>query len=171
MIRLRLFLSSFAPLFALLALRFKDPHLWLPLAGLAVLGAVLLAGLMRGRQDVRPNPRRFHNVRDEGQQVAGYLASYILPLLAISQPSWRDLLAYAGFLLVFGVVFVRSQLLQVNPLLYLYGYRLFAADDATTGETHFVLVRQRVEKPRDGILHVSDVSGNLLLLNSTELTR
>jgi hypothetical protein len=168
MIKVRLFLSSFAPLFALLALRFKPAHLWLPLALLAILGAALLAGLMRARHAVVANPRSFVGVRDEGAQIAGYLASYILPLLVISEPAARDLLAYLGFLAVFGVVFVRSDLVQVNPLLYLYGYRLFAAEDANTGTTVYLLVQGRRPRPRAGTVHVSDISGNLVLVQPLE---
>lgn len=164
MIRARLFLSSFTPLFALLALRFRPWQLWVPCAVLALSGAVLLAGLLRSRRRVVANPRSFVNVRDEGQQVAGYLAAYILPLLVVAQPTARDAAAYGGFLVVFALVFVRSDLLQVNPLLYLFGYRLLAADEQSSGVTYYLLAAAGRGTPESGVLHVSDISGNLLLL-------
>lgn len=168
MVQASLFLSSFSPLFLLLAFRFQQLHLWLPFAVLAAIGLLLLGRLLRQRQGVRPNPRSFAGLRDEGSQVAGYLASYILPLLAISEPSWRDLVAYALFLGLYAVVYVNSDLMQVNPVLYLAGYRLYAAEATNTGETCYLLVRRRDGRPRSGDLPVSDISGNLLLVHQVQ---
>lgn len=170
MVKLSLFLSSFAPLFLLLALRFEERKLWLPLALLAVLGLFLLSRLLRQRATVQPSPRTFVNVRDEGAQVAGYLASYILPLLAISKPSWRDLVAYSLFLALYAVVYINSDLMQVNPMLYLDGYRLYAAESATTGQTCYLLVKRNQGRPLPGDLRVSDVADNLLFVHPRENT-
>lgn len=123
---------------------------------------------MRARKLVVANPRRLVRVRGEGSQVAGYLASYILPLLVVADPSWRDLAAYGGFLAVFCVVSVRAHLLEVNPLLYLYGYRLFSGQDEGTGESVYLL-HQGGESLFDGAYMVSDVSANLLLVQPTEV--
>jgi hypothetical protein len=163
-----LFLSSFSPLFLLLALRFEQRWLWLPLALLALLGLLLVRRLLRQRGEVTPGPRTFSGLRDEGAQVAGYLASYILPLLAISKPTWRDLLAYGLFLGLYAVVYVNSDLMQVNPVLYLAGFRLYAAESATTGETCYLLVRKDQGRPTSGDLRVSDISENLLLVHPVE---
>jgi hypothetical protein len=167
-VKTSLFLSSFAPLFGLLALRFEPVHLWLPLALLAALGIFLLARLLRQRSQLSPDSRTFMNLRDEGAQVAGYLASYILPLLAISKPSWRDLLAYGLFIGLYAVVYINSDLMQVNPLLYVAGYRLYAAESIVSRETCYLLVPRNQARPTDGALRTSDVANNLLLVHPVE---
>jgi len=65
-------------------------------------------------------------VEDRGPEVAGYLASYILPFVVVPEPSWRDLVGYAIFFVVAGTIYSRSRMLQINPTLYLFGWRVFA---------------------------------------------
>jgi hypothetical protein len=139
--RVRLFLGSYAPLFALLALRFQSRWLsW----GLAVLAGLLFADMVRLAVFI---PRRVNadvhtvlTVEDQGSQVAGYLATYLLPFLAVTEPSTRDLLAYALYLVVVGVVTVRSNLTHINPTLYLLGYRLVSLT-TTEGFAGYAAVR------------------------------
>lgn len=127
----RLFASSFAPLFGLLALRFQGDWLRGILGGLAVLcffDTVRLAVVVP--RQTGASPHRVTGVTDRGDQVAGYLATYLLPFLAVPNPSVTDLVAYGLFLLVAGVVTVRSRLTHINPTLYLLGYRLVSLTTA-----------------------------------------
>lgn len=123
--RCRMFASSFAPLFALLALRFTPLGLRLAfglLSGLSFLDTLWLV-IVVPRQ-VGPSPYRVQSVEDRGDQVAGYLATYLLPFLVLPVPTVTDLIAYGLFLFIVGVVTVRSRLTHINPTMYLFGYRL-----------------------------------------------
>jgi hypothetical protein len=124
-----LFLSSYAPLFALLAIRFEQRWLWISCTVLAALGVVSLRLLLRLDARSAPGPHTLASVRDAGVEAAGYLATYLLPFLTVATPKIRDVLAYAGFLLVAAVINLRSAVAQVNPLLYLLGYRVLAVTD------------------------------------------
>lgn len=119
-----LFLSSYGPLLALTAVRldsgaYRTFLFWLAAAG----GAALVAALAASRR-IAPRDRIVTSVSDRGGDVAGYLATYLLPFLTVSDPATRDVIAYAGFIFLVGVVYTRSALLSVNPLLYVLGYRL-----------------------------------------------
>jgi hypothetical protein len=46
-----------------------------------------------------------------------------------TSPTARDVLAYAGFLLVAATINLRSAVVQVNPLLYVLGYRVLSVTD------------------------------------------
>jgi hypothetical protein len=124
-----LFLSSYAPLFGLLAIRFEPRWLWIPCTVLAALGVVSLWLLLRLDARSSPGPHTLASVRDAGVEAAAYLATYLLPFLTVATPTVRDVLAYAGFLLVAAVINVRSAVVQVNPLLYLLGYHVLAVTD------------------------------------------
>jgi hypothetical protein len=63
---------------------------------------------------------------DRGPDVGGYITAYLLPLLVVPQPTPGDLLAYMVILLVLGIIYVRSRMIQMNPLLYVLGLRLHA---------------------------------------------
>ena len=121
----RLFLGSYAGLFALLAIRFDTMWLRWTCAGLAVIGVGLMLWVVfyvanrTGAELVVVN-----RVEDAGAEVAGYLATYLLPFLTVGEPSVRDVLAYAIFLAIGGLIYVRSEMTQVNPTLYLLGRRV-----------------------------------------------
>lgn len=124
--KLRLFLSSYVPLFVVSAIRFDDLALRLTLGFAAVVGALSLFSLIRvsGKkiQSIEVMPT---SSRDIGSEVAAYLSTYILPFVTVSQPTTRDLIAYSIVFVTIGVVFVNSDLLGVNPLLYLLGFHVF----------------------------------------------
>jgi hypothetical protein len=131
-VELALFLCSYAPLFLILAIRFNERWLEVLCGGLFLLG--LGGGLSvvlryRGRSWIATR------VEDRGAEVAGYLASYILPFVVVAEPSWRDLVGYAIFFVVAGTIYIRSGMLQINPTLYLLGWRVFAVSlgDRWTG--------------------------------------
>lgn len=124
-IRLRLFGGSYAPLLLMLALRFDGLVLRLTIAAVGVLflGDTARLVLWLPRR-VQPAPFVVTEVKDHGSQVAGYLATYLLPLLVVPTPTVTDLLAYGMFLGVVAVVYVRSEMLDINPTLYVLGLRV-----------------------------------------------
>jgi hypothetical protein len=124
-----LFLSSYAPLFALLAIRFEQRWLWISCLALAALGVASLLWLLKLDDRSSRGPYDLATVRDAGGEAASYLATYLLPFLVVSTPTVRDVIAYAGFLLVAALISIRSDVAQVNPLLYLLGYRVLAITD------------------------------------------
>jgi hypothetical protein len=124
-----LFLSSYAPLFGLLAIRFEQWWLWISCLALAMLGVASLLWLLKLDDRSSRGPHDLATVRDAGGEAASYLAAYLLPFLVVSTPTVRDVIAYAGFLLVAAVISIRSDVAQVNPLLYLLGYRVLAITD------------------------------------------
>jgi hypothetical protein len=124
-----LFLSSYAPLFGLLAIRFEQRWLWISCVVLAALGVTSLWLLLRLDARQSPGPHLLASVKEAGGEAAAYLAAYLLPFLTVATPTVRDVLAYAGFLLVAAVIYMRSGVVQVNPLLYLLGYRVLSITD------------------------------------------
>lgn len=79
-------------------------------------------------------------VRDHGSQVAGYLVTYLLPFLVITDPRGADLIAYALFLGVVGLIFVRSDMAEINPTLYLLRRRVVQVT-TEEGFSGFAVVR------------------------------
>jgi hypothetical protein len=138
-----LFMSSYAPLFALLAIRFEERPLWISFSVLAVLGAAALWLLLRLDSRAAAGPHDLTAVSDAGGEAAAYLASYLLPFLTVSTPGPRDIAAYVGFLIVAAAVYLRSSLVQVNPLLYLFGYQVLSVTDSF-GLQAYLIVKGKV---------------------------
>ena len=64
---------------------------------------------------------------------------YLLPFLTVSEPGVRDVAAYALFLMVAGIVYVRSEMTQVNPTLYLLGRRVVHVNTEQGWKGHIVI--------------------------------
>src|SRR3954465_3194153 len=137
--RIALFLSSYAPLFALLAWTNRGTTwVWLTLLIVAGLSVGALAVVFRSKAgDVGPRLVVARSTPDEGEVMA-YLSTYLLPFLGLDLSSATGIVVFVGFLLVVGVVYVNSNMLFVNPLLSLAGYHTFRVVD--TDEVSSLLV-------------------------------
>ena len=138
-----LFFSSYAPLFGLLAIRFQQPYLWASCLGLAVVGVTSLLLLLHLDAHTSRGAYTLLTTRDAGPEAASYLASYLLPFLTVATPSIRDIAAYIGFLIVAASIYLRSAVVQVNPLLFLLGYRILAITD-DNGLRGYMITRRSI---------------------------
>lgn len=163
LMRTLLFLSSYAVLFGLLALMlWASPAAWVAIA-LALLGIGWLLALLRAGRRGSPDPYRVVAVKDMGGEVAGYVVGYLLPLLVHPEPNTRELIAYAVFLVVVGVIYVQSDLVHINPLLYVLGYRVF--DVRLKGDVQRLLISR--QSPVEGeVLTASHFTNALLIERS-----
>jgi hypothetical protein len=150
LVGLRMFASSFAPLFLLMALRVNAPSIRWALVLFGAVGILGAISILANTSRLAPGPFRVASVADRGPDVAGYLATYLLPFVTASNPSTRDLLAYAGFIVIAAVIYVQSEMLAINPLLYVFGYRVVAI---TTDTNHpMFLITRAVPNPGDAVI-------------------
>jgi hypothetical protein len=121
-----LLLSSYSAMFVAMALRFDCPH-WLrwTCVGLAVVGVAATFYFLSLRRSLSADSVTVVAVDDRGADVAGYLATYLLPLVVVEAPKLFDIIAYTLIFCVIGLVYVRSRMVQINPTFYILGYRLF----------------------------------------------
>lgn len=142
-LRVRLFLGSYAPLFAMLAIRFNDRWLRFACAALAIFAIASMWLIFRAARRIEPDPHKIVSITDRGGDVAGYLATYLLPFVTVSTPSARDVVVYALFVVIVGIVYIQSEMMQINPLLYLAGLKVFSV---TTGDgwSGFLISRRQL---------------------------
>jgi hypothetical protein len=144
-VELSLFLCSYAPLFAILAIRFE--HIWLIVTCglLAGVGFGMGAAVLLRFRSVTASTWVARTAEDRGGEVAGYLATYLLPFVTVAEPGVRDVIGYVLFLVIVGVIYVRSSLVQINPTLYLFGWRLYGIE-VGDGWSGYLLARRPVKR-------------------------
>jgi hypothetical protein len=121
----------------------------------ATLGLLTVALLLYNAR--RSGTRRWHvtDPRHQGAAVAGYLATYLLPLLAVQPGGWRVTAAYAVYLVVMYLVYIKSDdLVLINPTLYVFGYRIYdvavtVSTDPSTQQRVLLLTRLRLTGDTD----------------------
>jgi hypothetical protein len=148
--RSRLFLGSYALLFLLLAIRFESSGLRATCAILAAVGIIDMTWIVFGvSRRTAGEPIVVTAVTDAGAEVSGYLATYLLPFLTVASPSANDIAAYAIFLFVTGLVYVRSEMTQINPTIYALGRRVVHVT-TDRGWSGYVIARSSIQ-PEDVI--------------------
>lgn len=130
-----LFLSSYLPLFFLIGVRsISESNLVAISCALLVLAGALGTGLFLSTAKRKPKGRyRLLEVEKRDGDVAAYAATYLLPFITVFGGGWRDLLSLVAFIVFLGVIYVRSRLIYVNPLLAFFGYHLWHVIPVTAG--------------------------------------
>jgi Ni/Fe-hydrogenase subunit HybB-like protein len=128
-----LFLSSYSPLFILLALRtfHKSAPMFIlscTALGIAIVGIALFAIAARLRS---AETHRVLSAEARDGDLAGFAATYLLPFLGIFGAGWRDVLALALFIVLIGVIYVQSRMIFVNPVLIVFGYHIYFVQTTT----------------------------------------
>lgn len=166
-----MFLSSYAPLLLILAIRFEESWLRTTCVALAVVGIVGLLALMRLHHEPHDQQGRhaLTEVRGAGEGASSYLAGYLLPFVTIGNPSLTDLAAYAGFFVVAYVVTTRTGIIQVNPTLFLLGYRVDSITDEQ-GAQRYLLSRTRDSITQGVTVRASRMTNDVLLFEGIVTT-
>jgi hypothetical protein len=160
--RIAMFLSSYAPLFALLA--YTNRHVrwaWVILGAVAVLSLAGLAVVMLSKRDERGPRLLVAHARPQDGDVLAYIATYLIPFLGLDLSKRDDVVVLCAFLVVLMLVYVNSNMLFVNPVLSLAGYHSFEIEDP---EGHaYVLLARRPDLDPGSVLRPAQVTRYLRL--------
>lgn len=152
LLRLRLFFSSYMPLFLILCIRFEGTPLRIACAALAGLGLEEAWRITHLAVKTKTSyPYRVDAIDDAGGLVSGFMASYLLPFLVSTQPTGLDIAAYGVFFGVACLVAVNSDLALVNPTIYLLRRQVVRI--SSTGRS-LLLISRRTPKVGDEIMAV-----------------
>lgn len=158
-VRALLFLSSFSPLFLILAVRFDGTGPQLVCSALAAVGfSYLLVVIGVAAQQAQARPYPVTAVKDASGEVAGYLATYLLPFITVPSPTTGDLVGYGVLAAVVLAIFLRSELAQINPTLYLLGLRV--ASVTVDGSDRYLVCRRLPRPPAE--IYAVRVAGLLI---------
>lgn len=155
-----LFLSSYAPLFAILGLRVALSWVSYVLWGVAVASVIFsVAFFAWAAHNIAPHPLQVKNLQARGEAIA-YVVTYIIPFVALNQERWQDWAALWLLLAVIAVLYVNSSLIHMNPMLTLLGWRTY---ELTTTGGPKVLMTRKAHVRGDQSLQVVAIGENVVL--------
>ena len=147
-----LFLSSYSPLLAVFALlnTFGEGVPSIVCAALAVVGAASLPLLFALNRSTAAQQVRIATATPRDGEVLAYIASYLVPFASIAAQTIRERIAVGIFIGLIAVLYVRTEMFYVNPLLALAGIRVFAVQ-TPAGTPIVLLCRRRFIQPNSSI--------------------
>lgn len=127
-LRLLAFFGAYAPLWAIYGIR-AIPVDWRLAAALGAVAiafpALILAFVHRAAYDSNGESTTVSDVARRDDQVMGYLFTYVLPFVGLAFSDPYEVAASAVFVLVLLILYVRTNLFYVNPILSAVGYRVY----------------------------------------------
>ena len=163
-IRVMLFLSSYFPLALIFFVLYVVQHpLWaiailiLGLAGLVV----LLLYFLRFAPRLGSFQEKITGMQRRDADVMSYVASYLIPFVAIPFGGWQQAVALLLFMGVLGIVYVNSNMIQVNPMLNLFGYHLYEITVERSQVPHSFITHNRVAL--GSVIHIIDIGDGIFL--------
>lgn len=157
-----MFLSSYSPLFALLA--FTNRHVagaWQTLVAVSAVSLVGLAVVMVANRNEQGPRLTVAHAKPQDGDVLAYIATYLIPFLTVDLSKTNDIVVLGGFLLVLMIVYINSSMLFVNPILSLARYHSFEVEDP---DGHvYALITRRSDLEPDTDLRPAQISRYLRL--------
>lgn len=179
-VKFLLFISSYLPLFGILAFQYRDifttvrghtiPYLTVFFGGLCLLSLPFLYLVIRVQSRSSPDFKEIDEYRRRNDQVTSYLLVYIFAFFGINLLNINDLVAFIVFFGIVGIIQIRSSQLHVNPILGAIGYDIYQVK--TGREVALVVTNSPLETEfvgPDTDIGRSDVSGDEQYLKVAEL--
>jgi len=131
-------LGSYAPLFILLGLtqvenkdfgvltvsQFAVSYLTVVFLLIAIVGAVALFVVIGIAKQVAPQRLQIKIVDKNNQETLAYLITYLIPFVGFQFTSWYSISANIIVFMLIGFLYVQSNMIYLNPLLGIMGYRV-----------------------------------------------
>jgi len=138
-----LFFSSYSPLFIILAVRNLGHSVTGSeiLLGISIISLLGLAMFLRAANQLAPHNVTVTRVVSRDAEAMAYIVTYLIPFLGISLSDPTDAVSLGIMFGLIAVLYVRTDLIYINPILSLLGYRLFEVE--TEGGKTSALVCKR----------------------------
>jgi len=125
--RVVLFLSSYTPLFLIMAVKYGKGHCYFALAMvlLGVVSVALLLFYLKRSSNLAIDNVTVEKISGKDTEAMSYIVTYLIPFLDIKIDELSSSIALLLLFFVVGVLYVNSNLIYINPTLNLLRYHLF----------------------------------------------
>ena len=152
--RILLFLSSYAPLFGILAFKAYPDSMWLVygLTAVAIISpVVLLLYVTQWLPSKAEITITATEVTPMDGEAVSYFVFYLFPFLDVSLDSFAKAAPMVILLVVMLIIYVNSNMMYVNPMLNLFGFHFFEVENED-GKVYGIIARDHYIRPGSSFL-------------------
>jgi hypothetical protein len=153
-IRGMLFFCSYFPLTLIICiLLFGKWPLWAIALffGIVGIGSLLATwlyfSLMRRRAYVEQ--KKVIDFASRDAEVMSYIASYLIPLVTFPLGTAQQIAVLFVFIVVLFIIYVHSNMIYINPMLNVAGYRLYEVEIEHSKRPHYYIARKPLERDQE----------------------
>lgn len=153
-IRCMLFMCSYFPLTLIVCV--LQYHIWpwwvlALLGGVAGLGSVgvTLCYLWYMQHTVAYQQVKVNDFSTHDADVMSYIASYLVPFVTFPLGGRKQILTLLIFMAVLMIIYVRSNMIYINPVLNIFGYHLYEVEVEHSRRAHYYIARKPLERGCD----------------------
>jgi hypothetical protein len=169
-IKFILFLSSYTPLFIILIIKninfdklsiIKNNLFVISLFILIIVSNYALKLSIDQIKDMSPKSIEVKNVSQKTGDTLNYLVTYIIPFITLDSNSIRNITSLGVLLFFMGIIYTNSNLIYTNPILNLFGYKIYEVIDKNDNLIICISKKKyiKIDKP----LKITNFSGNVYL--------
>lgn len=142
--RLKMFISSYFPLYIILLilysnklinikeiLIFKDIKISIFLITLIILTLISIFTCIDLKKTKGNENYKFNSIENTGDTMISYMMTYIVPILSIDISNGKTLIVNLILYIMVGFMYIKLGLIYLNPLLLIFGYYIYKAENDT----------------------------------------
>ncbi len=140
-VKIFLFLSSYTPLFAILAIKnYTCNYFVAAMATIIVISFLFLFLVLRKTSKMSGEFQEIRDMEDKSDKFLEYIIAYIIPFLGFSFDNIPDIVSLAIVFVIISILYIRSDLIYMNPILNFLGYNLFKAN---SNDSEFMIISKK----------------------------
>ena len=167
-VKLGLFLSSYLPLFLIFAIRNWPNCLANSMLGFVIIYSLVWAAIIWITKNTTIESYKVLKVDNKAKDALSYLIPYIISFVSFDLAKWQDIVSLFILLVIIFAISMHSELIYINPMLYLFEYRVYDVEvckpylGCETNINRIVLIANR-EIKKNTKINVKDLEGNIML--------
>ena len=144
-IKIFLFLSSYSPLFIILAIKsYQYFYLVLSFVGLVVISNIVLFFVLFKSKKMSGDYYKINKIEDKSSQFLEYIIAYIIPFLGFNLLQITDVLILGILFFMIASIYINSDLIYMNPVMNLFKYKLYKV--TTDSKEYMIISKEDIEK-------------------------
>lgn len=146
-VKIFLFLSSYIPLFLVLAIKnYTNPHAVMAMSILILVPFLFLIYTFHKASRMSGEYVEITSIENRSNQFLEYIIAYIIPFLGFNLNSVPDLISVLIIFIMIGVLYIKSDLIYMNPILNLLNYTLYKVN--TKNRELMIISKNEIDKTK-----------------------
>ncbi len=118
----------------------KSNILFIIFVVLTIISVVVYFRFKHKLNGTRNLPIKIKDIEDKDYELLSFLSSYILPLVFIDSSNTRSIIVLFIMLFIIGAIMIKTNYYVVNPVLALFGYKLYIIKYTTDNDKKIINV-------------------------------